>query len=193
LRAIRANLKAFTATLNAKDGLERLGTIIAVDLFNMNQDRFWPDAPQTEQIGGFEFHFRCLRNIGNVFRIDTGDGSSEVGALDFIFRKEGFTDINKPLAECERAGGPWGGRILADKARRLAFAKDVAHDLERALNPLNGGFGLKTKLHSDAANRISAGMVTRARVIWGKLQMKYHPNNWTAGTSERQAILAQVS
>jgi hypothetical protein len=187
----KSDLKAFIATLNAKDGLEGLGRILAVDLYIMNSDRFWPQAGTQQQLGGITFEFRCLRNLKNVFRIETDNGGSEVGAMDFIFHADGYTDVHKPLAECERSK-PWGGRTLASKALREFYAKDVAHDLELVFNPRRGNHGLKTKLKSDAASRISAGMVSGAQLIWGKQQMKYHPNGWTAGTSDRQAILAKV-
>ncbi|MBI4906912.1 MAG: hypothetical protein HY820_25005 [Acidobacteria bacterium] len=192
LEGNKGDLRAFTATLNATGGLERLGKIIAVDLFIQNEDRFWPGNgnPTVKPVGveGATIQTRCLNNVGNVFRIDTGNGV-EVGALDFIYH--GF-DINKPLADCERVGGEWGGRVLADKRRREGFAKDVVHDLEHVLNPRKGRFSLKTKLKPDAASRIASGMVQGAALIRDKLQLKYNPNRWTQGATDRHLILCQV-
>lgn len=194
----KRDLRAFIATLNDTGGLERLGKIIAVDLFIQNGDRFWPnddgffrkifmDTPD----GGVDqsrFKTRCLVNVGNVFRIDTGNGA-EVGALDFV---GSVWDINKPLAECEKTHGKWGGRYLADKAKLNSFAKDVAHDLETVLNPHRSKFSLKSKLKGDAARRIVHGMVEGVQAIKLKLEQKYNPNRWTAGVLERYKILCQL-
>jgi hypothetical protein len=59
----KTDLRAFTATLKAPGGLERLGRIIAVDLFNGNTDRFYPGPPMTIRLGSVTFNLRCLEAI----------------------------------------------------------------------------------------------------------------------------------
>lgn len=191
--ADKTDLRAFTATLKAQGGLERLGKIVAVDLFNGNTDRFFPGSASTKTIGGVDFNLRCLVNVGNVFRVDVGGGGSEVGALDFIDPNSRFKDMNTPLAQAETAAGqPWPGRVLADKKRRKDFAGDVVHDLEALLSPHKSRFSLKTKLGLDAANRVSTGMVQGAQLIKSKLELKYNPNRWTVGIRDRYLIICQV-
>lgn len=188
----KADLRAFTATLNAPGGLERLGKIIAVDLFNGNRDRFFPGSKSEKTIGGVSFKLRCLVNVGNVFHVTSAAGG-EIGALDFVDPNSLFKDINKPLAEAERAANKlWPGRILADKKLRNAFAEDVVHDLETILSPRKSTFSLKTKLNSGAADRLSKGMAEGGRLIKSKLEAKYNPNRWTQGVRERYMIICTV-
>jgi hypothetical protein len=190
--ADKTDLRNFTTTLNAPGGLERLGQIIAVDLFNGNKDRFYPGAAGTELIGGVNFNFRCLVNVGNVFRVATV-GGSDVGALDFIDPQSVFKDINTPLSQAEAtAGTPWPGRVLADKKQRNEFAKDVVHDLESVLSPRKSAFSLKTKLKGDAASRLANGMVEGAQRIKSKLEVKYNPGRWTPGITDRYMVMCQV-
>lgn len=189
----KSDLKMFRATLNAPGGLERLGKIVAVDLFIQNCDRIWPNetgafgtVPLSNEIA---VKTRCIRNLGNVFRFDSGNGN-EVGALDFVYQ---LWDINKPLSECERSTGcKWGARHLSDRTKREGFAKDIAHDLEIVLHPKRSKFSLKSKLDSNAASRLSSGMVEGCRLIKAKLESKYNPNRWTPGAKERYLIMCQV-
>ena len=190
----KTDLRAFTATLNETGGLERLGQIIAVDVFIHNIDRFWlnDDGRFSHKplptAGAETVVTRCLMNVGNVFRINTGNGA-EVGALDFIYN--GW-DINRPLADCERSSGRWGGRYLADKIKRHGFAKDVVHDLEAVLNPRRSKFSLKTKLKDDAVRRIESGMIEGAGLIKRKLETKYNLNRWKQGARDRYLVMCEV-
>jgi hypothetical protein len=196
----KRDLRNFANTLNANGGFERLGKIIAVDLFIQNRDRFWPnDTGAYRQVimedrdGNStmsDFKVRCLGNVGNVFRIDTG-GGNEVGALDFVYRN---WDMDKPLQQCERENNDkWGGRYLADAIKRDGFAKDVVQDLETILSPNRGTFSLKKKLKSDAASRVARGMVEGAGLIKTRLESKYAPPKlWTQGARDRYEIIRQV-
>ncbi len=188
----KANLRAFTDTLNAPGGLEKLGKIIAADMFNGNRDRFYPGKRSSKTIGGTTINLRCLVNVGNVFRVETA-GGSEVGALDFIDPNALFKDISEPLDQGERRTGKlWPGRLLANKKERNAFAEDVIHDLEAILSPRKSMFSLKTKLKSGAAGRIATGMVEGAKLIKSKLEAKYNPNGWRPGILQRYTIICQV-
>ena len=190
----KSDLRSFTATLNASGGLEMLGKIIAVDMFNGNTDRFYPGSASTKTIGGVDFSLKCLVNVGNVFHVKTAAGS-EVGALDFVDPSSNFKNINQSLSDIEEPGDPdtiWPARILVDKSKRKDFAKDVVHDLEKILNPHKSKFSLKTKLKFGATDRIITGMVQGAQMIKTKLEQKYGPNRWTPGIRERYDIIRQV-
>jgi|SRR5215467_966985 len=166
--ADKKDLRTFTATLNASGGLERLGEIIAVDLFNGNTDRFYPGGSGLDTtIGGMTFQLRSLVNVGNVFKIMT-DAGNQVGALDFVDPNSPFKDIDQDLATAEQGEG-WQGRLLADRTKRKNFAKDVVGDLEKLLNPHKGRFSLRHKLNRNAAERVEHGMVEGTRLIKKKL------------------------
>jgi hypothetical protein len=186
----KTSLHAFIATLKNPGGLERLGQIIAVDLFNGNKDRFFPDTPFTKTIGGVTFNFRCLVNPGNVFRVDLGTGGSEIGALDFVDPNSEYKDSTIPLATAEATAmsGPWPGRVLADASRRTAFADDVVHDLEAIVSP----HGYVRKLGLYRSSRITNGMVQGAQLIRNKLKQKYESQGWPQGIKDRYDILLLV-
>ncbi len=204
----KANLRKFVSTLNAPGSMERLGQILAVDLFIKNGDRFNPEGS-----GGLIIEtplknfltvqgFRVITGPQNVFRMDTDSGSVLVG-LDFIYQSP-YLDINKPLREIETAGHAWWGRILADKNKREQFAKDVVHDLEKLLSPRRHKYSLKKpKLNSDSAKRVEKGMVEGARLIRERLALRKSKglsfvgtepkmSKWTQGVEERYLILCQV-
>lgn len=189
--ADKSSLRAFTATLNAPGGLERLGQIVAVDMFNGNTDRFYPGRAGARTIGGVTFNLRCLVNVGNVFRFDNATGP-EVGAMDFVDPNSQFKNVNVPLANAEATAGEWPARILADKKRRKDFAKDIVHDLEAILSPRKSRFSLKSKLKGDAADRVAKGMVEGAKLIKVKMESKYNPNRWTQGLRDRYLIICRV-
>ncbi len=176
----KASLRSFTETLKANGGLERLGQILAVDLFVGNLDRFSPFEGSPRTIAGQSFPFRSLINISNVFKVDLTDGSSEVGALDFVDAYNPFKLSTVPLAVAEQADPTipqWPGRVLADARRRKEFAENVVHDLELILHPHKSRFSLKKKLGFFAAGRVDAGLVEGTRKIKGKLVVKY-PYIW---------------
>jgi hypothetical protein len=193
----KTDLRAFTATLIATGGLEKLGRIIAVDLFNTNTDRFYPGSAHSATIHGTTFNLRVLVNIGNVFRIDLGNGGSELGALDFVDFFSDFKDMNTRLIQAERDNDDlkWMGRLLADAQRRKAFADYVVHDLELLLNPHKSRWSLRSKLGSNAASRVSNGMVEGAKRIGVQLQRKhYRGGSWTSqAVYDRYKIMSQVS
>ena len=212
LEGNKTSLKAFTATLNAKGGLERLGQIIAVDLFTTNFDRFWP-AEEKQKVYIFmssgdirPLEVPCQCNASNVFRIVTEMGS-EVGALDFVFPTDGYGDINTPLKQARLAnkdfrvgrgfkndtGQEWSGRILENPAKRHAFAKDVAQCLEALLHPQRKTKNyFNRKLSFDAAKRIEKGMIQGAQRIADKLKDKYGANGMTQGVKERYTVMRMV-
>jgi hypothetical protein len=186
----KSDLRAFIAALNAPGGLERLGQIIAVDLFVGNNDRFDPTRePRDVDFCGAKINLRCLTNPGNVFCVYSNRGF-KIGALDFIDPNSLFKNINVRLAEAEtEAREEWSGRVLADTTKRNKFAKDIAHDLEQILNPRRSRFSPRTKLNRDAAERIAKGMLEGVELIKTKLQSLYYQNRWTAGKRDRYDVM----
>ncbi|MEZ0227761.1 MAG: hypothetical protein ACAI25_03995 [Planctomycetota bacterium] len=194
----KSEMKAFIKTLTAKGGLEKLGQVIAADMFNGNTDRFLPvwafgvgQAGAGKTIGKKHFAFKTLVNLGNVFIASTKAGL-EVSALDFVDPGSQFKDITQPLAAAEAtAKYPWTGKALSDKKLREAFAADIAADLELVVNPKKSKLSPFTKLGKDAASRLSAGMVTGAQAIKKKLEAKYKAP-MAAGIKERYDLMASV-
>jgi hypothetical protein len=188
----KGDLQSFILALTTAGGLEKLGKIIAADLFNGNTDRFFPGSKGTKTIGGVTFSLRCLVNVGNVFAV-ISTGGPETGALDFIDPNSLFKNMHEALATAEsNAGVLWPGRTLVQKKTRDAFAADCIHDLEALLDPKKSKLRLTTKLGRNADGRLAAGMVQGAQLIKAKLEQKYNPNNWTQGARDRYMLMCQV-
>ena len=190
--ADRSGVRMFTAALNASGGLENLGQLIAIDLFNCNPDRFdWNNGTGSRTFNtNTSFHLRYLTRPNNVF-VAVTEGRPEIVPLDFIDYTTGFGDINQNLAQGE-AFEEWPGRILVDRRRRNEFAEGVVHDLEAVLNPHKSRYSLRTKLSFGAVGRVESGMVRGARAIRAKLHLKYGNGVWPAGAADRYELLGQV-
>ena len=197
----KSELKAFLAVLTQPGGLERLGQVVAVDLFNGNSDRLFPNRTDVQTIGGISFNFKTVANIGNVFTVLSG-GGFKVSALDFIAPNSEFKDHNQPLANQESGdpadndsqyNGQWPGKLLVDRKARQKFAKDIVDDLEMIFHPKKHKLSLKKKLPFNAAKRIDNGMVAGAQSLKRRLEAKYNPNRWTPGATERYQLMCQVS
>ena len=110
----KASLRSFTETLKASGGWRDSGQILAVDLFVGNLDRISPFEGSQRIIAGQSFHFHALINVSNVFKVDLADGSSEVGALDFVDSINPYKLMTVPLTVAEQddpADKKWPGRI----------------------------------------------------------------------------------
>ncbi len=198
----KSGVREFTAALNAKGGLEKLGKLIAIDFFNGNADRFdWALAKGGSFAFGTDESFkpRYMTRPNNVFLAVTNGGAPEVVPLDFIDSTSSYSalkgDLNRSLAEDEAVdfiSREWPGRILADKKRRKEFAEGVVHDLELVLNPHKGKYSLRTKLSFGAAGRVEEGMVDGAKLIRGRLEAKYRTQGWPRGAEDRYRILMLV-
>jgi hypothetical protein len=191
----KSGVRAFTAVLNASGGLEKLGQIIAIDLFKGNADRFdWANVQGQQRSFGTNqgFNVRYMTRPNNVFLAVT-DGRPEIAPLDFIDQTTGFKNIRQTLAHGEETE-QWPGRILADQRRRKEFAEGVVHDLEAVLNPHKSKYSLRTKLSFGAAGRVESGMVQGALLIRTTLAAKYqhYPNGWPPGAQERYNVLCLV-
>jgi hypothetical protein len=207
--ANKGPLRQFVASLNAKGGLESLGQVVAVDLFNQNQDRFCPRVPvahpltydtgatkyggKAHDLGGKEFF--VLVNLGNVM-LGLDNNKKKAVALDSFDPFSGsFTDVNQTIEQLEAAGGIWFGRMLTAGARhfRKLYAEDIVNDLEFAWGPRNRKFKFlkSTRLDSNAAKRIFHGMESAIPVIKQKLHALINKPGRLAppGLLSRYAIL----
>lgn len=184
-------MRGFVAGLKANGGLEGLGQVVAVDLFNNNRDRFAPDSHTTPKIGPFTFNLRAIVNLGNVMMIDTGAGFKPT-ALDYADPNAKFRSPAAALDSFEDDDDKWTGRLLANSARRKAFAADIVHDLESLFNPKKSKFSLKTKLGRDATDRVNAGMVQGTRAICQYLNARSKVKNITPALLSRYNLLKSV-
>lgn len=182
----------FVTSLRADGGLEKLGQVVAADLFNGNTDRFMPDSNERKTVGPYTFDFKTLVNAGNVMIVADGAGGFTASLLDYVDPQSQFKDMNISLAIAENGGNQWPGRVLVDKTRRKKYAKDIISDLEKLLNPKKHRLSLSTKLGSNASTRLEAGMVAGAQMIRNRLEVKFNPNRWTPGARDRHTLLSQV-
>jgi hypothetical protein len=168
------DVRSFAETLAAPGNLEKLGQIIAVDLFVGNRDRFSPGEVGPTVIGDITLQTRCMTNVSNVFVIDLGTAEAAIGALDFLVPGNTFYDIASSLDKIETSTKKWGGSLLVFQKDRLAFARDIAYDLELVLNPRRTNRTLKLKLGLHAPERIAAGLLQGAKAIKARLEKKYN-------------------
>ncbi len=207
-------LNQFKSSLLARGGMERLGEIVAADLFIANRDRFnvsggpwtaWIDehGPNERKLSGMKtFHnigniLLCLKNDGPVMSgLDYVDPNGQGGGMN-------FKDWNGVTATEQLIEVTWDGRILADKAKRRQLAKNVVDDIDwllqacptprqqnRVVFPGNG---------TAAEKSLEKGMIDGCRKICSKLKNKIKqyerdPNKtrFVAGVSERYRILKGV-
>jgi hypothetical protein len=162
----KTGVRQFAAALKAPGGLEKLGEIIAVDLFNHNRDRF--ALRTTTEFNNIRLKF--LVNIGNVFL-----SSRQVSGLDswdpFSTLKVTRKHLNEQLGHNE-----WGGYLLQEHGTvtingrvitRGVFAEGAIDDLETVLGPRDRNFFLlrNKRLPMDAKRRLKQGMMSGATKI----------------------------
>jgi len=117
-----SHITEFCTTLKGPGGLERLGEIIAVDLFNGYKDRFYPG-------GGFLFRqWKAIVNLGNVMLIMDSNNNLVPSGLDAVNRES-------PTWK-QQVTADWSGHLLSDIARRRTFAGDVIDDIEHIFAPI---------------------------------------------------------
>lgn len=202
----------FATAFHGPDGLEKLGRIVAIDLFTGNQDRFslmkpGEDSPHARFFDpsvswekdrsaypkrkNFTILMKCLRNAGNVFI--TFDGNRPLtGALDFVDPASKFGNIDQPLADGERESrGPWPGRTLVDPTNRRRFAADVIDDLEALLTVTEPD--LRPILGSDAAQRLDSGMQQGTTLIIDEMFRRLRKRGRSQGVEDRLLALGQAA
>lgn len=196
LNGDKSQLRGFAAVLAGPNGLESLGEIIAVDLFNGNTDRFFPRGwdPTVEQnlskrIGGMVFDFRALVNPKNVFR--ALNGPSPVSGLDFLDPQSSYKNMRDQLNE-EFYNYKWPARVMLDPRKLTQFAEDVVHDLELLLNPHRSRFSRRTKLGKNRKGRLISGMKSGMRKIKMRMEQKYPVRTMPAAIKERYDVLNAI-
>jgi len=167
----KTGVRQFAAALNAPGGLEKLGEIIAADLFNDNQDRFSVQ-------GGAGFNGQVLRamvNVGNVLL-----SSGQVSGLD-SWDPNSLTRKTRDTFMTQDPNRRWGGYLLGPAGSvslngnvltKNEFAQRVIADLEQVLGPRNRKFFLlrNLRLVVDAKRRLKQGMTSGAAKIRAHLR-----------------------
>src|SRR5262245_9504061 len=166
----KTGVREFARALKAPGGLEKLGEIIAVDLFNDNHDR-------CKVRGGRAYHgirVQFLFNLGNVLL-----SAGQVSGLDSWDPNAKTRDLQQRLS-IRDPDNEWGGYLLGPDAavtiqtrtgpRRItknAFAAGVIADLETVLGPRDRKFFLARtqRLPANAEMRLKHGMTHGARKI----------------------------
>lgn len=168
----KSALRHIAEALNAPGGFERLGRIVAADMYHHNTDRFHfggllacqQDTATNERTGG---KFRILVHPGNVVVAIMARGRETLG-LDPVDPASPFKDLQRPLAALEsdsiaRGGSPWWGRLLKDDAGdlRQAAARYIVEDIEAALVPRSRRMiflSARPRLDADGHRRLLAGL-----------------------------------
>ncbi len=184
----KAGVREIAEALSKPGGLEKLGSILAVDLFNGNNDRFsLGDQGQPEaKIPGHSLNFLRMTNIGNVVLCLQNDVLRPVG-LDAYAGSSEFRDLSKN----EPPPREWPGYKLADSQKqwRLQFAKEVAADIETALGPRKRLFASTKRLPSDAGDRIARGIDQGVTTLKVKLLNMHSPQSRPPGLLQRMIAL----
>lgn len=176
----KSGIRDFAAALNATDGLESLGRIVACDLWNGNADRFSPHGTGRADLA-------VTTNVGNVL-ISLQNGHLKPVGLDAYEAMGAYRDVRQTLDNLE-FGDYWSGRLLASNqsAPLGQFAKQIVEDLETMLGPRRrmNIFGRKKRLVSNAANRLKHGIVSGSLPIKAKMRLIAGRPNPPAGLINR--------
>jgi len=117
-----SHITQFAKSLKAAGGLEKLGEIIAVDLFNGYTDRFFPGG------GQFLRKWKAIVNLGNVMLTMDSNNNLVPSGLDAV-------NTSSPTWQ-QPVTAQWSGHLLSDIQRRRQFANDVIEDLEYIFAPI---------------------------------------------------------
>lgn len=181
----KAGVRAIAAGLTAAGGLEALGHIIALDLFNGNNDRFtWPGPGSDKPKGGKYNH---LMNVGNVLLSASATGALTPIALDSFDPGSTYSNLSytavadqeqyerQLFGQTNAQGLPfeWPGRLL-DPARSVdlsRFLQGIVDDLNIALGPRSRRipFATKKRLTGNAAARLQAGVAQAVPILKQKV------------------------
>lgn len=186
----KQGVRAIAAALSGPGGLEKLGSILAVDLFNGNNDRFSLDEPgQAEaRIPGHQLKFHRMTNIGNVVLCLQNNVLRPVGLDAYA----GFSEF-RDLSANQPPPREWPGYRLTDAQAqwRRKFANEVAADLETALGPRNRKvvFASTNRLPPDAGARIAKGMDQGITALKTKLLAMHSAQTRPPGLLQRMMAL----
>lgn len=156
----KADVRVIAKALKSHGGLEKLGEIIAADLFNGSNDRFaYP--PQPAQDGKYPgVPLKVIQNVGNVFVACNGNGSGKPVGLDNYDPFSQHRHIDGPQAQTmDLSIHTWGGNLLlkANGPQRTTFVAAIIEDLEGLL----GGGSRNRKTRFGSQNRLGIGRKQR--------------------------------
>ncbi len=188
----KSGIRAFAAALSAPGGLEKLGMILAVDLFNGNDDRCaLGKMPQAEAYHGL--HLYRVVNVGNLLVCMDGLQLKPVGLDAYAGRAE-FRNVNL-------AGPPareWPGWYLRSDGTSVAwrrqFAEDVVEDIKLLLGKrrrrgIYALVGNKDRLPPNAALRLAIGMDSGIVLLRQRLLSMGHAGQRPPGLQARISAL----
>lgn len=191
----KSDVRVIANALRKPGGLEKLGEIIAADLFNGSNDRFAYPAMKNLGVGNV-----VVQNQGNIF-IDC----SKIGA-----GKPVGLDNYDPFSQQRHMSGQeatnmdlgvdcWGGHLLksANKTKRDDFIKSIVADLEFLLGGARNrkiAFASKNRLGNARTARISKGMDNGTKLLkkaFAKFRVIGQQQNkqFAEGISRKLAVL----
>ena len=178
--------------LRDKGGLEKLGMIVAADLFNGNTDRFTlpdPHFPGTAPgTGGIPM--QVVTNVGNVLVASVGGNKAHPIGLDSYDPMSEWKNVDSPTPA---VGNTWGGLILRpnQKAARKSYAEKIVSDLEALLGARNRTFRNKNQLGTRRKSRINNGMEEGAKKLKKALRTwrRRFPNQDVKGVKAKMDLL----
>ncbi|BDC49475.1 hypothetical protein F183_A17910 [Bryobacterales bacterium F-183] len=166
--------KKIGKALNAPNGLEDMGMIIAADMFSGNNDRFDFETVLTPGRGitwnGKQLNY--LFNVGNIMINETGEGAKLVG-MDPFHNSTEFADLKLPVNDS------WPYKIFhpSTRASLVPYVADLcAWDLKKVVGKTTG-FISRHRLTKDAADRLAVGMNKGADLIESHFKQKYNRPN----------------
>jgi hypothetical protein len=169
--------KKVAAALNAPGGLEQLGKIVAVDMFNSNNDRFGFErgvetVPQGREWGEAKQNLNYLANIGNIVIREVGEGYQIVG-LDAFDPASRLSGLQVP----EIRTWKWAYDIFDPNYPVPGMidivAKRCVQDLNDVIGMRKSGFIHSYRLGKSAPARFAAGLREGAKLIEESFKNKY--------------------
>jgi hypothetical protein len=165
-------IRRIQAAFKAPGGLEKMGSILAVDAFTGNNDRvqFTPELRAT--IGAWNgVTMKCIINPGNVF-LAFENGRDAILGLDSFDPNTQFGNIKEFRTDSYYPGTLHHSGQLA--ARTTLFTEFCA-DVEGLLGPRDRTFSFQkqTRLPINAVTRIGAGWNAAAPKILSFYKQKY--------------------
>jgi hypothetical protein len=192
----KTGVRAIARSLNDPGGFERLGQIVAVDLYNHNADRFtWMTAGDLNPMSATNERFKTIGNLGNVLAA-MEDGTLRPVGLDSFDPASEYADVEQTIQQLDmgkQQSERWGGHLLGPQgaARRRKFAQDIYDDLQAALGPRHRRlfFLNKRRLHKDGPLRILRGMDQAISKLRQMLDQKVNKASPPRGLASRLAVL----
>ena len=134
----KTDTRIIATGLRRRGGLEKLGEILAADLFNGNNDRIgYPNGYiylVNDSNGGFvkKFNLKVISNVGNLFLACDGNGRGSPIGLDTFDPKMGD---HHDLDTSRQLKGGWGGELFLkqNKVERMKYIANLVDDLETLL------------------------------------------------------------